>query len=130
MIRFAFDAITGFSYFPLQVAVYASLVLGVLAVVAIPIVALLRLTGSQIQLQGQATTLVVLLLLSSFQFFFFFILGQYLARVYDEVRQRPHYIVAEVWGDPWPAGRGAVPVSPLADAAQVTSAEPERVQGS
>ncbi len=121
MIRFAFDAITGFSYFPLQVAIYASLALGVLAVLAIPIVALLRLTGSHIQLQGQATTLIVLLLLSSFQLFFFFIMGQYLARVYDEVRQRPLYIVAEVWGgadggepdvSPGAPGRDAAPVLP------------------
>lgn len=97
MIRFALDAITGFSYFPLQVAIYASLVLALLAILAIPLVAVLRLTGSNIQFEGQATTLVVLLLVSSFQMFFFFILGQYVARIYDEVRQRPLYVVADVW---------------------------------
>ncbi|GAB4420206.1 MAG: glycosyltransferase family 2 protein [Anaerolineae bacterium] len=97
MIRFALDAITGFSYFPLQVAIYASLVLALIAVLAIPVVALLRLSGSNIQFEGQATTLVVLLLVSSFQMFFFFILGQYVARIYDEVRQRPLYVVADVW---------------------------------
>jgi dolichol-phosphate mannosyltransferase len=97
MIRFAFDAITGFSYFPLQVTIYASLVLAMVAVLAIPLVMVLRLAGSSIQFEGQATTLVVLLLLSSFQLFFFFIMGQYLARIYDEVRHRPLYIVADVW---------------------------------
>ncbi len=97
MIRFALDAITGFSYFPLQVAIYASLILALLAVLAIPVVALLRLSGSNIQFEGQATTLVVLLLVSSFQMFFFFILGQYVARIYDEVRQRPLYVVADIW---------------------------------
>lgn len=96
MLRFALDAITGFSYFPLQVAIYASLVLGLIAVLAVPVVAFLRLSGSEIQFEGQATTLVVLLLLSSFQLFFFFIMGQYVARIYDEVRHRPLYIVAEV----------------------------------
>ncbi len=97
MMRFALDAITGFSYFPLQVTIYASLLLAIVAVLAVPIVALLRLTGSNLQFEGQATTLVVLLLMSSFQLFFFFIMGQYVARIYDEVRQRPLYIVSDVW---------------------------------
>ena len=97
MMRFALDAITGFSYFPLQITVYFSLVLAVIAIVAIPVVAFLRLSGSSVQFEGQATTLVVLLLLSSFQLFFFFIMGQYVARIYDEVRRRPLYIVADVW---------------------------------
>lgn len=98
MVRFALDAITGFSYFPLQVAMYVSLALAVIAVVAIPIVALLRLATGQLVFEGQATTLVVLLLLSSFQLFFFFIMGQYIARIYDEVRGRPLYILSEVHG--------------------------------
>ncbi|MFC1960878.1 hypothetical protein ACFLYO_09210, partial [Chloroflexota bacterium] len=98
MLRFALDAITGFSYFPLQVAMYVSLALAIVAVVAIPIVVLLRLATGQLVFEGQATTLIVLLLLSSFQLFFFFIMGQYIARIYDEVRARPLYIVSEVIG--------------------------------
>jgi glycosyltransferase involved in cell wall biosynthesis len=98
MVRFALDAITGFSYFPLQVAMYVSLALAIIAVVAIPVVALLRLATGQLVFEGQATTLVVLLLLSSFQLFFFFIMGQYIARIYDEVRGRPLYVLAESHG--------------------------------
>lgn len=109
MIRFALDAITGFSYFPLQVAIYASLILALIAILAIPVVAILRLTGSNIQFEGQATTLVVLLLVSSFQMFFFFILGQYVARIYDEVRQRPLYVVADVWERQPEQAEGASP---------------------
>lgn len=98
MIRFALDAITGFSYFPLQIAMYASLILAFIAVLAIPVVALLRLATGQLLFEGQATTLVVLLLLSSFQLFFFFIMGQYIARIYDEVRGRPLYVVSDRYG--------------------------------
>jgi glycosyltransferase involved in cell wall biosynthesis len=98
MIRFALDAITGFSYFPLQVAMYVSLALAIIAVLAIPVVALLRLATGQLVFEGQATTLVVLLLLSSFQLFFFFIMGQYIARIYDEVRGRPQYIISDLYG--------------------------------
>jgi len=97
MLRFALDAITGFSYFPLQVTIYASLVLALIAVLAVPVVAFLRLSGSELQFEGQATTLVVVLMMSSFQLFFFFIMGQYIARIYDEVRHRPLYVVADVW---------------------------------
>jgi glycosyltransferase involved in cell wall biosynthesis len=107
MMRFAFDAITGFSYFPLQATIYVSLVLALVAVLAVPVVAFLRLSGSTLQFEGQATTLVVVLLMSSFQLFFFFIMGQYVARIYDEVRQRPLYIVSEVWESaPGPSSDG------------------------
>ncbi|MCC6803255.1 MAG: glycosyltransferase family 2 protein [Anaerolineae bacterium] len=98
MVRFALDAITSFSYFPLQVMVYVSLVLGIAALLAIPIVAILRLSFGVEFFGGQATTIILLLLLSSFQLFFLFVLGQYVARTYDETRNRPLYIVASTVG--------------------------------
>jgi dolichol-phosphate mannosyltransferase len=94
MLRFAMDAITGFSYFPLQIMVYVSFILGVLAILTIPIIAVLRLAMGPQFLGGQATNIVLMLLLSSFELFFLFVLGQYVARIYDEVRRRPLYIVA------------------------------------
>jgi dolichol-phosphate mannosyltransferase len=94
MIRFALDAITGFSYFPLQIMVYVALMLALLALLAIPVVAVLRLTLGTEFFGGQATTIVLLLLLSSFQLFFLFVLGQYVARTYDEARSRPLYVLA------------------------------------
>jgi dolichol-phosphate mannosyltransferase len=94
MVRFAMDAITGFSYFPLQIMVYVSFVLGLVAIFAVPIIAILRLVLGFEFLGGQATSIVLLLLLSSFQLFFLFIMGQYVARIYDEARSRPLYIIA------------------------------------
>ncbi|NOG49539.1 MAG: glycosyltransferase family 2 protein [Chloroflexi bacterium] len=94
MMRFAWDAVTGFSFFPLQVMIYVSLALGLLAVLAIPIIALLRISLGPDFFGGQATTIVVLLLIGSFQLFFLFVLGQYVARIYDETRGRPLYVVA------------------------------------
>jgi len=94
MVRFAMDAVTGFSYFPLQIMVYVAFVLGVLAILAIPIISILRvILGTQF-LGGQVTTIVLMLLLSSFELFFLFVMGQYIARIYDEARDRPLYIVA------------------------------------
>lgn len=94
MMRFAWDAVTGFSFFPLQVMIYVSLTLGLLAVLAIPVIALLRIRFGPEFFGGQATTIVLLLLLGSFQLFFLFVLGQYVARIYDETRGRPLYVVA------------------------------------
>jgi dolichol-phosphate mannosyltransferase len=98
MVRFAMDAITGFSYFPLQIMIYVSLVLGVLAVLAIPIIAILRLILGFEFLGGQVTTIVLLLMIGSFQLFFLFVMGQYVARIYDEARGRPLYVIATTIG--------------------------------
>jgi dolichol-phosphate mannosyltransferase len=100
MLKLAWDAITGFSYYPLQLAIYAAFILFVVSVVGIPIVAILRISTGNEWFQGQATAIVIILLVASFQFFFFFILGQYIARIYDEVRGRPLYIVADTFGFP------------------------------
>lgn len=98
MVGFALDAITGFSYFPLQIMIYVSLILGILAVIAIPVIALLRLFLGFEFLGGQVTTIVLLLMVSSFQLFFLFIMGQYVARIYDDVRGRPLYVIASTEG--------------------------------
>lgn len=93
MIRFAWDAITSFSYFPLQLMVYFSFIMGLMGVLTIPVIALLRITQGEDFFGGQATTIVLVLLMGSFQMFFMFVLGQYVARIYDETRGRPLYVV-------------------------------------
>lgn len=98
MVRFAMDAVTGFSYFPLQIMIYVSFVLGILAVLAIPIVGVLRVILGYEFLGGQVTTIMLLLIIGAFQLFFLFVLGQYVARIYDEARGRPLYVVATTVG--------------------------------
>lgn len=98
MLRFALDAVTGFSYFPLQIMVYFSFMLGVLAILIGIVISALRITMGDEFFGGQATTIVLLLLLSAFQFFFLFVMGQYVARIYDEARNRPLYVIAETVG--------------------------------
>jgi dolichol-phosphate mannosyltransferase len=97
MVRFAADGITSFSYVPLQLATTAGFVFAGLALVAIPVVAVLRLIGSDF-FYGQATTLISVLILGGIQLIFLGILGEYLGRIYDEVKQRPLYIVSEKIG--------------------------------
>ena len=60
-------AVTGFSYVPLQVATFLGFVFAALSLLAIPIVAYMRLFLEEEPLLGQATTLIVLLLVSGVQ---------------------------------------------------------------
>lgn len=98
MFNFAMDAVTSFSFFPLQIMVYLSGMLGILAIIVAIVISTLRLTMGDEFFGGQATTIVLMLLLSSFQLFFLFIIGQYVARIYDETRARPLYVVATTRG--------------------------------
>lgn len=98
MIAFALDAVTSFSFFPLQIMIYISLILAVLSLLVGLVISVLRLTMGEQFFGGQATTIVLLLLLSSFQLFFLFVIGQYVARTYDESRDRPLYVVAATIG--------------------------------
>ena len=97
MLKFAMDGITSFSYFPLQLATYIGFVAALLAVLGIMVTIILRLSGSH-AFFGQATTLVSVLFLGGVQLICLGILGEYLGRIYDEVKGRPLYIVREALG--------------------------------
>jgi polyisoprenyl-phosphate glycosyltransferase len=94
MLRLALNAITGFSYFPLQLATYFGFTAAGLAIIAIPVVIIMRLTGQGAFL-GQATTLIAVLFLGGVQLISLGMLGEYLGRIYDEVKGRPLYIVRQ-----------------------------------
>ncbi len=94
MFRLALNAITGFSYFPLQVATFFGFVSAGFAILAIPVVIYLRASGSQ-AFFGQATTLIAVLFLGGVQLISLGILGEYIGRLYDEAKGRPLYIVRE-----------------------------------
>ena len=94
MFKLALNAITGFSYFPLQLATYFGFFSAGLAIIAIPVVIIMRLIGHGAFL-GQATTLIAVLFLGGVQLISLGVLGEYLGRIYDEVKNRPLYIVRE-----------------------------------
>jgi glycosyltransferase involved in cell wall biosynthesis len=94
MLKFANDAITSFSYFPLQLATYIGFIAAGMSILAIPVVIILRVLGSQSFL-GQASTLIAVLFLGGVQLISLGILGEYIGRLYDEAKGRPLYIVRE-----------------------------------
>lgn len=94
MFRLALNAITSFSYFPLQVATFFGFASAGIAILAIVPVVYLRMTGSQ-AFFGQATTLIAVLFLGGVQLISLGILGEYIGRLYDEAKGRPLYIVRD-----------------------------------
>jgi dolichol-phosphate mannosyltransferase len=91
MIRFSLDAIFSFSNRPLQLATLTGFVFSALAFLAIPVVIILRLLDSYIP--GFATLTIAVLLLGGIQLIAIGIMGEYVGRIYDEVKGRPLYVV-------------------------------------
>ena len=91
MLKFSLDAISSFSHRPLQLATLLGFVISTLAFIAIPVVIGLRLAHSY--LPGFGTITIAVLLLGGIQLIAFGITGEYVGRIYDEVKGRPLYLV-------------------------------------
>jgi polyisoprenyl-phosphate glycosyltransferase len=91
--RIAFDGITSFSHTPLQVATVAGFVVSFLAFLGIPYVIVNRLLGFYVE--GVSTLLFAILLLGGIQLITLGIIGEYISRIYEEVKQRPLYLVRD-----------------------------------
>jgi polyisoprenyl-phosphate glycosyltransferase len=101
MIKFAADAFVGFSTAPLRFSLVAGFVIAVLAVGYGLLAIALKLAGLP-YVPGYASLLVTIAFLSGVQLMVMGMVGQYVARVYDETRGRPLYLVREARGfDSW-----------------------------
>lgn len=103
MLKFALDGITSFSYLPLQLATYLGFITAGLSLLFILVIFALRLGGQTAQdaaFYGQASTLAAVLFIGAVQMISLGIIGEYVGRIYDEVKGRPLYIVAEALGYP------------------------------
>ena len=93
MLRFALDAIVSFSHAPLQFASIAGFVIAGLSFASIPVAVALRLTGQFVP--GIATVVIAVLMLGGLQLMALGLIGEYIGRIYDEVKGRPLYVVQE-----------------------------------
>jgi polyisoprenyl-phosphate glycosyltransferase len=91
MLRFSLDAISSFSHRPLQLATLLGFMISTLAFIAIPVVIVLRILGSY--LPGFSALTIVVLLLGGIELIAIGIIGEYVGRIYDEVKGRPLYLV-------------------------------------
>jgi polyisoprenyl-phosphate glycosyltransferase len=97
MLRFALDALTGFSSAPLKLASYAGLALSGGSVLLILYIALAWLAGHNVP--GWTSLMLVVVILGAVQMFVLALMGEYIGRLYNEVKHRPLYIVQEVAGE-------------------------------
>ena len=96
MMRFALDALTGFSSAPLKLAGRAGLLLSIGSVILILYIAYAWAAGRNIQ--GWTSLMLVVVVLGAVQMFVLALMGEYIGRLYNESKGRPLYIVQEVAG--------------------------------
>jgi dolichol-phosphate mannosyltransferase len=91
------NGIVGFSRVPLRIATYLGVTASAVSIVLTGWAIYQRLVGND-TVRGWASTLVVILLLGGAQLLMIGIVGEYLSRIYDEVKQRPMYVIGELRG--------------------------------
>ena len=96
MVRFAFDALTGFSSAPLKLASHAGLALSMGSLLIIIYITYAWASGRSIQ--GWTSLMLVVVILGAVQMFVLALLGEYIGRLYNQAKQRPLYIVQEIAG--------------------------------
>jgi dolichol-phosphate mannosyltransferase len=103
MLRFALDALTGFSSAPLKLASHAGLALSVGSLLIILYILYAWSVGQNIQ--GWTSLMLVVVVLGAVQMFVLALMGEYIGRLYNESKRRPLYIVADVEGGGARTGR-------------------------
>lgn len=105
MVRFALDALTGFSSAPLKLASHVGLALSIGSVLIVLYIAYAWLAGRSIP--GWTSLMLVVVVVGAVQMFVLALMGEYIGRLYNEAKRRPLYIVQEVaGGDPSTARLG------------------------
>lgn len=98
-LRLAFNGIISLSEVPLRLATYFGLFVSMASFV-LGLIFIGEKVFIGVETRGWASTIVVILFLGGVQLLTIGIIGEYLSRIYDEVKQRPHFIVRELEGFP------------------------------
>jgi len=98
LVRYALNAIFSFSTRPLKLATYLGFVVSGFGFLTAGFFVIKRLTGEEDAVTGFTTLLCVVILLGGVQLICVGILGEYMGRIYDEVKQRPLYVVKRKLG--------------------------------
>lgn len=93
MLRFALDGITSFSFLPLRLATLLGFAVSAVSFLYIVVVIVLKALG--INWPGYTSMMASILFLGGVQLVMIGILGEYIARIFDEVKRRPLYLVGD-----------------------------------
>ncbi len=94
LLKYAIDGIINFSQAPLAVASWFGMGMTLLSFIAVIFIVVRKLVFGD-PVTGWASTACIITFIGGVQLFCMGIMGQYIAKTYMEVKQRPHYIVAE-----------------------------------
>lgn len=97
LMQLAIDGILSFSYIPLRIMTFGGLFAFILSIVGIGVALYIRLF-TKMFVPGFATTIILLLFSGGIIMLGLGIIGEYIARIYDEVKQRPPYIIESLQG--------------------------------
>jgi len=97
MIRFALNGLISFSFVPLQLATYLGFAVSLFSFLYIAYAIELKLFTDR-AVQGWASIMVAMLFIGGVQLISLGIMGEYIGRIYDEVKQRPLYVIDELAG--------------------------------
>lgn len=94
LVRYAVDGVINFSQAPLSIASWFGLFMTAVSFLAVAVVVVRRLVWGD-PVAGWASMVCIMTLIGGIQLFCMGIMGQYISKIYLEVKRRPHYIVAE-----------------------------------
>jgi glycosyltransferase involved in cell wall biosynthesis len=93
LVRYALDGVFSFSYLPLRLLTYCGLFIAAMGFAVGLFFAVRRILGVETAATGFTTLVTLVLFLGGVQLIGIGVLGEYLGRIYDEVKHRPQYIV-------------------------------------
>ena len=97
LLKYAFEGIVSFTTFPLKLSAYVGFLSSIVSIIYLIVVVVQKLAFG-IDVPGYATIVVLVLLLGGLQLFSLGILGEYLSKIYVQVKNRPVYILKEHLG--------------------------------
>lgn len=103
LFALAYDGLITFSFYPLRLSTKLGFLFSALAMIFAVLIVFLKVTRDFIP-QGWASTIVVILFVSGLQFFILGIFGEYLGRIFEEVKARPPYVIKALVGLEGPEG--------------------------
>lgn len=95
MMKFAYDGITSFSYFPLKMATYLGMLSAIIGFIWGIYAIYQRIYHPETTIPGWATIVVAVFFLGGIQLIVLGTIGEYIGRIYTETQNRPLYVVRQ-----------------------------------